>query len=103
MNEKMVDSELSTPIEKNSSVPLYMQVRNILRGNINKGIYGHDSVFPPESEICREFSISRITTRQAIDELVREGILVRIQGKGTFVNEHHLEQKGISKTKLIWR
>ncbi len=61
------------------------QSKYILRF-INDG--GDDvSLVPPEIEICRNFNISRATVRSAFMELVKEGVLERIPGKGTFVKE----------------
>lgn len=42
---------------------------------------------PSESELCREFDVSRITVRRAVEELIRDGLLVREQGRGTFVTQ----------------
>ncbi|MEZ5459879.1 MAG: GntR family transcriptional regulator [Steroidobacteraceae bacterium] len=65
--------------------PMYAQVYTALREWIHEGHYAPGSQLPPESELSRMFSVSRITTRQAIDLLVDEGLVVRQQGRGTFV------------------
>ncbi len=73
-------------IDKTSSVPLYKQVKEYILRFITEG--GNDvSLVPPEIEICRNFDISRATVRSAFMELVKEGVLERIPGKGTFVKE----------------
>lgn len=65
--------------------PMYAQVYTALREWICEGHYAPGSQLPPENELSRLFSVSRITTRQAIDLLVDEGLVVRHQGRGTFV------------------
>jgi ABC-type glycerol-3-phosphate transport system substrate-binding protein len=73
-------------INKKSSTPIYKQVKEYFLKLIHQ--YGEDSsMLPPEIEIVRQFSISRTTVRAAIKELVQEGILERVPGKGTFVKE----------------
>lgn len=73
----MVDSSLA--------LPLYHQVASILRQRIGDGEYGVGGKLPPEDDLAAEFSVSRATIRQAVGELVVEGLVVRKQGSGTFV------------------
>jgi GntR family transcriptional regulator len=63
----------------------YHQVYSMIRGWIFDGTYPPGSKLPPEGELCKEFGVSRITSRKAIDLLVMEGLLSRVQGKGTYV------------------
>jgi len=70
-------------IDKTSRVPLYKQVKEFLVRYITEQT-GTDMI-PPELEISRQFKISRATVRLAILELVNEGVLERVPGKGTFV------------------
>ncbi len=65
--------------------PLYQQLRSVLRDRIERGVYRAGDVFPSESELISEHSLSRITVRRAISELQREGLVVTRQGAGTFV------------------
>ena len=65
--------------------PRYRRVRAALRQRIDTGIWGPGDQIPPEPELVRLFGVSRGTVRQAVDALVREGHLKRIQGLGTFV------------------
>jgi GntR family transcriptional regulator len=67
--------------------PLYYRVANHLRNRILGGIYKTGEKIPSESELCNEFSISRITVRQALKLLEDQGMLLRKQGIGTLVNE----------------
>lgn len=68
-----------------SSVPLHTQLRDLLRGRILDGEYPQDSQMPSESELGNLFNVSRITVRQALGDLQKEGLIFKIHGKGTFV------------------
>lgn len=72
-------------LDRKSSTPLYHQATNWLRGRINSGELSSGNQIPSEWEMADVLGISRITARQAITELVREGLLFRRTGKGTFV------------------
>ena len=74
-------------LNRNVAEPLYVQVHNILLDRINTDTYSINTKIPSESELCAEFGVSRMTLRSVITELVRDGRLYRIQGKGTFVSE----------------
>jgi GntR family transcriptional regulator len=65
--------------------PRYHQVYVTLRAWVRDGTYRPGDQIPTEPELCRLFDVSRITVRKAIEDLAREGWLVRQQGKGTFV------------------
>lgn len=69
----------------NSSVPLYKQLSDIIRDSIEYGEYDRDSQIPTEQELSDKYGVSRITVRKALNDLVEDEILVRRQGKGTFV------------------
>jgi GntR family transcriptional regulator len=68
-----------------SPVPLYTQIKDRLRGAILDGSYPAHSQLPSESELGAMFDVSRITVRQALGDLQKEGLIFRIHGKGTFV------------------
>ena len=76
----MTDNVLSL-----SSVPLHTQLRDVLRARILDGEYPQDSQMPSESELGALFKVSRITVRQALGDLQKEGLIFKIHGKGTFV------------------
>lgn len=65
--------------------PRYHQVYVTLRAWVRDGTYPPGSQIPTEPELCEIFGVSRITVRKAIEDLAREGWLVRQQGRGTFV------------------
>jgi GntR family transcriptional regulator len=69
----------------NKALPLYYKVREAVRGRIEGGEWRPGDLIPPESKLLKTFGVSRATIRQALLDLVREGLLVRKQGRGTFV------------------
>ena len=79
-------NNLSIQLDTSSSIPLYRQLANIIGDGINNGEYRHDSQIPTETALSQKYGISRITVRKALEDLTDEGLLVRKQGKGTFVN-----------------
>ena len=81
-------------IDRASKEKLYVQIYSIFFGKIVKGEWPDGSKIPPEDELCRIYDVSKVTVREAIQELVREGYLMRQQGKGTFVT-HAFSHKGI--------
>jgi GntR family transcriptional regulator len=72
-------------IDKTSYVPAYVQVANVLKQKISRGVYQPGSQLPSEAAIAAGFQISAMTARQAIGLLAEEGLIDRIQGRGTFV------------------
>lgn len=67
------------------ALPLYYRVREAIRERIEAGEWKPGDLIPPESKLLEAFRVSRATIRQALLELVREGLLVRKQGRGSFV------------------
>jgi GntR family transcriptional regulator len=67
-------------------LPLYQQIQHLIRHRIAKGEYVPGSQIPSENELCRALNVSRVTLRNALRELVRDRLLVQLQGKGTFVS-----------------
>lgn len=74
-------------IDRKSVLPLYYQLKEILKEEIDVGKYKPGDKIPSENELSATLGISRNTSQQAIADLVSEGVLYRIQGKGTFVAE----------------
>jgi GntR family transcriptional regulator len=72
-------------IDSTLPLPLYHQVAGILRQRIEEGTYPVGARLQSEDEFAAEFDVSRATVRQATGELVMEGLIVRSQGRGTFV------------------
>jgi len=70
-----------------TNIPLYFQIGQIIKSKIITGEYMPGEQIPTEKELCHTYGVSSITARQAILNLVNEGLLIRMQGKGTFVAE----------------
>ena len=69
--------------------PLYRQIRGLITRSLESGEWGPGDVIPSESELATRFGVSQGTVRKAIDEMAAENLLVRRQGKGTFVATHN--------------
>ena len=82
-----------TPINRDSPVPLHHQVRNYLLGCIERGDLQPGHKLLQEREYAARFGISLAPVRQAILDLVKEGYLYRVPGRGTFVREQKVEEK----------
>jgi GntR family transcriptional regulator len=74
-------------LDRRSSVPLYYRLQELLHQQIASGRFKVGDALPSEGELCRLFGVSRIVVRQALQVLVDDGEVVRMQGKGTFVSE----------------
>ena len=73
----------------------YEQIRQDIIHKIESMEYRPNQVIPSENELCASYGVSRITVRKAIDELVHEGLLYRIKGKGSFVADNgHVKEAG---------
>ncbi|MFI6152264.1 GntR family transcriptional regulator [Kitasatospora sp. NPDC051170] len=68
--------------------PKYQRLAADLRRRIAEGEFTTDAALPVESELERQYGVARNTVRLAVDVLVNEGRLVRLQGKGTYLREH---------------
>jgi GntR family transcriptional regulator len=73
--------------------PLYEQIKRMLTQSLIDGEWRAGEMIPSEMELAARFKVSQGTVRKAIDELVSENILMRRQGKGTYVNTHN--EKGM--------
>jgi len=80
-------------IYRHSPVPRYHQLKEILREKIRSGEWKPGDLIRSERELSETYGISRMTTRQAITDLVNEGVFYREQGKGTFVSHHKITQQ----------
>ncbi len=81
-----------TIMNSDSGVALYIQLQKILKKKILSGEYTVGEKIPPENELCDTYNVSRITVRKAVDTLVQERLLYRVQGKGTFVTSLKLRR-----------
>ena len=79
-------------MDHNVATPLYLQLRDELKKSIQDGTIGGGEKLPSERELCSKYSVSRITVRQALNELEKTGFIHTVHGKGTFVHTSLLNQ-----------
>ena len=84
-------------LNRDIPIPIYYQLSQLIRKDIEDGVYQPGDTIPTEAEFCTSLAISRPTVRQSMNELVNEGILNRIKGKGTFVSHPKVEANFIQK------
>lgn len=82
-------------INKKSPIPAYYQLKNIILKKIEGGDFRSDDPIPSERDLSDTLGISRMTVRQALNQLVAEGVLYREKGKGTYVSRAKIEQRNI--------
>jgi len=78
-------------VDLNSRVAYYLQLITILKSKIRSGEYSQGDQLPSELDLGSQFNVSRTVVRQALLELEREGLIQRLQGKGTFVAEPKMD------------
>ncbi|MDK2878891.1 MAG: GntR family transcriptional regulator, N-acetylglucosamine utilization regulator [Thermoanaerobacteraceae bacterium] len=89
-------------LDKKSPIPVYFQLKKIIKEDIEKRNLKPGDPLPSEREYCENFGISRMTVRQALKELESEGIIVRERGRGSFVAIPRIEQEGLmSFTEMV--
>jgi GntR family transcriptional regulator len=79
-------------IARAGGIPVYVRIRETLRDEIIGGLLRRGEKLPPEHELAAKFSVSRMTIRESIEDLVNEGLLYRRHGVGTFVGFPHLQR-----------
>ena len=87
-------------LERTNPLPLYYQLKEVLKQQIRSGHLAPHTAIPSEPELVANYHVSRATVRQALSELVHEGLLYRQHGKGTFVCEPRVQQTQSELTSL---
>ena len=80
-------------IDKSSAIPVYYQLKEEIKEKISQGVWTKGECIDSERELSENYGVSRMTVRQALGELVQEGILIREKGRGTFVCEKKVKQQ----------
>ena len=80
-------------LDANNTIPLYLQMKELVKKDILDREYSSGEQLPTEPELCEKYGVSRITVRKAVEELCKEGFLVKKQGKGTFVRPKKIQRK----------
>ena len=78
---------------ENEKVPVYIQIRDQLRDEIEAGRWKIGDKLPSERDLANYFSVSRMTLRQAVQTLVDEGIIDRKVGSGTYISKQKVQEK----------
>jgi GntR family transcriptional regulator len=81
--------------------PLYQQIKGLILGSLRSGEWKPGESIPSEMDLAARFRVSQGTVRKAIDELAAENLLLRRQGKGTFVATHAEQQVQFRFLKLV--
>ncbi len=79
-------------------IPKYHKVKEALLGQMADGALHPRAPIPSEAELCQQFGVSRITIRKAIGDLVHEGRLRTVQGKGTFMTDPKVGERFIQRS-----
>lgn len=87
-------------LDSQGPTPLYHQVKQQLRRSIQSGAFAPHTPIPSERELIAQFGVSRITVRQAITDLVAEGLLYRRHGSGTFAAPQQVRPISATLSKL---
>jgi GntR family transcriptional regulator len=77
------------------SIPLYAQLKQSILELIAQGTYGIGDQLPSQRELIDEYGVSHMTVRRAINELIQEGVIHAIPGKGTFVRDPKQQAEAI--------
>ncbi|OZI45462.1 GntR family transcriptional regulator [Bordetella genomosp. 5] len=94
----MADPRSETPLRTRAAKPagegaafspLYRQIKDLLVQSLERGEWKPGELIPSEIDLAARFQVSQGTVRKAVDELAAEHMLLRRQGKGTFVATHH--------------
>jgi GntR family transcriptional regulator len=84
-------------LEENSIIPLYYQLKELIKEKIKGGSWAEGYKVPSERELMEVYHVSRATVRKALSELITEGFIYRKQGVGTFVAKSKIEQNLIGE------
>src|SRR5258708_31666259 len=83
----MIDFKANFQIDRQEKVPLYHQIDQNIRALIGDRILQAGAAIPSEWDLSELYGVSRLTVRRALGDLVREGLLTRRHGVGTFVSD----------------
>lgn len=107
MSEQAIAYEVDRPafeadpaaIRRTHPVPYYAQLAEILRDAILRGVWRPGEAIPSEGELERFFEISRTVVRQALDEIVADGLVHKVKGRGTFVSQPKVADLVVQETR----
>lgn len=85
-------------ITKTNATPLYLQLKNKIKKEIRSGILRPGDKLPSETQMQKEYKMSRVTVRNAMTELEAEGYIIKVQGKGSYVAQSDMLRLPIGVT-----
>ncbi len=88
-------------LDRNSPTPLYAQLEDVLRAAIINREWEVNTSIPSEVELSKNYNLSRMTVRSVITTLVNEGLLYRVQGKGTFIAEPKIATRSLAYSRAF--
>jgi GntR family transcriptional regulator len=88
-------------LDRSSFVPLYYQLQELLKEQIESGVWGPGDALPSEPELARALRVSRVVVRQALAILGDDRQIVRLRGRGTFVARPKLEHRAGGLSRLL--
>jgi len=89
-SEPLAKPRVARPASEGAAFsPLYRQIKELLLQSLDRGEWKPGELIPSEIDLASRFQVSQGTVRKAVDELAAEHLLLRRQGKGTFVATHH--------------
>src|SRR3546814_20596783 len=77
--------------------PRYQQVKDLLIGRLIGSYWKPGDLLPSEMQLAEELGVSQGTVRKALDEMTADNLLVRRQGRGTYVAEHRSDERRVGK------
>ena len=95
------DMRDSEALDRSSFVPLYYQLQELIKEQIESGGWKPGDRLPSEPELARRYAVSRVVVRQALAILRDDGQIVRMQGRGTFVAEPKLDARAGGLARLL--
>lgn len=89
-------------MDRRTGMPLWLQLRLLLKRQIEDGVLPPGQRLPSEAELCERFSVSRTVVREALGQLVADGRIYKIKGKGAFVAERKGDEEFVGTTMGFW-
>lgn len=87
-----------TRLDRSSGIPLYQQLADLIRADVERGGYRPGEILPSEGELCAAYGLSRSVTRQALRMLSQTGVIRTERGRGSFVAEKKLSERFVQRT-----
>ncbi len=84
---------MTAVVSRARAIPLHVQIRQAIQADVTEGVLPPGAQLPPEHEYARRFGVSLAPVRQALNDLVNAGVIVRMKGRGTFVREERVEEE----------